>query len=315
MKNLIVWVQTHKFLTVIGLVVLYVGWSIFGGLFGINVMRMAAPSISPSYQGYDSYEKAESVGMTAMGAPAMDYGMRTSSIMPPFGGNSTDLNAADRKVVTDTNFSLLVKDVAASIRQLKGDAETAGGFMVNSSINRPEEGGNGNLTVRVPSDRLDEYLEKVRGASVRVVSENVMGTDVTDQFTDVQARLETLNRTKQIYQDMLGRATDVDEILRVQQSIFNVQDQIDSLTGQLKYLENTSKSSLVTLYLSTDELSLPYAPGEPWRPQVVFKTAVRSLMMHVRGIANLAIWAVVYSPILLAGVVIVIIARRMMRSV
>src|SRR5690606_35568276 len=116
-----------------------------------------------------------------------------------------------------------------------------------------------------------------------------------------EARLATLNQTKQIYQDMLGRATDVDEILRVQQSIFSVQDQIDSLQGQLQYLSNTTQSSLVTIYLSTDELSLPYAPGEPWRPQVVFKTAVRSLMMNLRGAADLVIWAVVYSPVLLVG--------------
>lgn len=307
MKNLLAWIQTNKLTAVLLVVLFFVGVQFFSDFQNTRVMNSFAPS------------GGGSISNMAMGGPvAMDVAVPAvrSKIFPPTPsyGESTNLNVADRKVVTDTNFSLLVENVVESIQKLKTRAEEAGGFMVSSSVNRPEEGGNGTLIVRVPSDQLDAYLEEVRGASVRVVSENVMGNDVTDQYTDIEARLATLNQTKQIYQDMLSRATDVDEILRVQQSIFSVQDQIDSLQGQLQYLSNTTQSSLVTIYLSTDELSLPYAPGEPWRPQVVFKTAVRSLMMNLRGAADLVIWAVVYSPVLLVGLIIVLLLRRSMKK-
>jgi len=67
--------------------------------------------------------------------------------------------------------------------------------------------------------------------------------------------------------------------------------------------------SLVTVYLSTDEYTLPYAPSEPWRPDVIFKTAVRSLIGNLRGIASTAIWLVVYSVIWVPVLILVLYIR------
>lgn len=308
MQNLFSWVRTHKFTTFLLLIIALGAYIFFynRGVMPVDLTMKSSSSIS-------RMESAGSGGFTGLAAPAVDMAYNSRTMVSPVLPQSSDLSADERKVVTDTNFSLLVKDVSETIRSLRSQAEQLGGFMVNSSINRPEEGGNGTLLVRVPSDQLDLYLDQVRSAAVRVVSENVSGRDVTDQYTDIESRLATLTTTKQTYEAMLSKATDVDEILRVQQAIFSVQDQIDYYQGQLQYLENTTQSSLVTIYLSTDELSLPYAPADPWRPAVVFKTAVRSLMTTVRGVANLAIWAVVYSPILLVLILLYFLFRRIMK--
>jgi len=59
----------------------------------------------------------------------------------------------------------------------------------------------------------------------------------------------------------------------------------------------------ITLNLSTDEFSLPYAPAEPFKPANIFKQAVRSLVGTLRGIIKLLIWVgvfgVIWIPILL----------------
>ncbi len=69
-------------------------------------------------------------------------------------------------------------------------------------------------------------------------------------------------------------------------------------------LEQNAKLAKLTIYLSTDEIALPYAPSETFRPTVVFKLAVRSLVGSLRDIATLAIWVVVYSVIWIPALIL-----------
>ena len=228
--------------------------------------------------------------------------MMYSEAMPPVGGYPsdsvrTDIDLASRMVVKNSYFSLLVKNVNESISSIKSQAESLGGFMVSSSITTPEGLTNGDISVRVPKDKLPELENHLRGLAVKVVSESTSGYDVTDQYFDIEERLATLETTKAKYEQILNSATNVDDILRVTEAIVQIQDQIDSLKGDAQYLKQTSKTALVTVYLSTDELQLPYAPEQLWRPQVVFKMAVRALVGLVRLAGTAVIWVAVFGAI------------------
>ncbi|MEO8581198.1 MAG: DUF4349 domain-containing protein [Patescibacteria group bacterium] len=295
MQNVISWLKHHKLVVALVVIVLFFLLKDTSKVLPVNV----------------SSNRMESAGVAMSDSFAAPSTMKYA---PPIvqSAQSVDMTASDRKVVKNSDLSLLVKDVRSSIDQITQFATNAGGFMVNSSVLTPEEGGSGNVSIRVPADKLENALQFLRGLSVRVVSENVTGFDVTDQFTDTQARLNTLTKTKATFEAMLDKANTVDDILRVQQSILQVQDQIDSLKGQLQYLEKTSQSSLITIYLSTDELALPYSPNEPWRPSVIFKTAVRSLVANLRQVGSAGIWVGVYSPILLIiGAIILVVRKKM----
>lgn len=213
-------------------------------------------------------------------------------------GSVAPVEQADRIVVKNTNLSLAVVDVRVAIDGIMNGAQKLGGFLVESRLDVSEGGTTGSISVRIPSTRLDEGLAAIRALGVKVVSENVMGTDVTDQYVDLDARLETLMKTKVKFDQIMATAIQIQDILSVERELVNLQSQIDSIRGQQKYLEQTAKLSLVTVYLATDELALPYAPAQPWRPSVIFKEAVRSLIITTRGAGSVLIWAVVYSPIL-----------------
>jgi len=109
--------------------------------------------------------------------------------------------------------------------------------------------------------------------------------------------LETLYKTKAKFEEILDKADKVQDILQVQRELTNLQAKIDQLKGRKQYLEKTARLAKVTVYLSTDEWALPYQPAEAFRPQVIFKQAVRSLIKTLRGVAKLLIWIVVYLPV------------------
>jgi hypothetical protein len=50
----------------------------------------------------------------------------------------------------------------------------------------------GSVEIRVPADRLDEALERIRAASLEVSSQSITGEDVTNQFTDLESQLRNL---------------------------------------------------------------------------------------------------------------------------
>jgi len=95
----------------------------------------------------------------------------------------------------------------------------------------------------------------------------------------------------------MDQATRVSDLMEIQMQLTNIQQQIDSYKGQQNYLEQTSKLTSISVTLSTDELALPYAPDKAWRPEVIFKLAVRSLVGTLRGFGSAAIWIAVYSPV------------------
>ena len=228
-------------------------------------------------------------------------------------GTETFSDTTDRIITKTSDISLLVKDVRNSGDQIISYAKENGGFMVFASYNRPTESPFATITIRVPTIKLDDALNYIRSLSIKVTSENLVGTDVTDEYIDIEARLATLRKTQERFEEILDRAVDVQDILTVQRELISLQQQIDALIGQKKSIENNAKLTKITVYLSTDELALPYAPDKAFRPNVIFKLAVRSLLNTLRGGAEAGIWIGVYS-VIWAPIILGIVAFKKLKK-
>lgn len=185
--------------------------------------------------------------------------------------------------------------------------------MVQINYNNPNEQGYATVSVRVPTDRLDEALNQFRASAVKVTSENLLGTDVTEQYQDLDQNLTTLRATRTKFEEILKKATTVQEILEVNREIISLEQQIDYATGQKMAISDNARLTKITLFLSTDELALPYTPNKVFRPDVIFKLAVRSLLSTVQSFAELVIWAGVYALIWVPILIVFIIIKRRMR--
>jgi hypothetical protein len=224
--------------------------------------------------------------------------------------NVAPTDSTNRLVIQDTSLSLQVKDVPTQITAIESLTTNLGGFLVNSYLSKPESAASGNITVRIPEEKRSEALKAFKELAVKVVSESVSGRDVTDQYVDLESRLAVLLKTKTKFEDILNQASRISDLLEVQRELINLQSQIDSIKGQQKYYEQSAKLSKITIYLSTDELALPYAPTNEWRPTVVFKEAVRSLITNLRNIGSFLIWIFVYIPIIIPILLIILWYKR-----
>jgi hypothetical protein len=246
------------------------------------------------------------------GGPNM-VGLSNESISYPLDQAAPAPDVTNRMVVQNSYISLLVKNVSETINLIKQRVTSVSGYMVETDISNPDEAANGTITLRIPQEKLDESLAYFRTLAVKVVSENLQGTDVTDQFVDNEERLRILEKNKARMEEIMSKAAEISDIVSIQREVFNIQSQIDSIKGQQNYLEKTTAMSKVTLYLSTDELALPYAPNNSWRPALVFKLAVRSLLSSLQGLGTILIWVAVYATIIIPLIIVIYLLTRFVK--
>ena len=294
---MISWIKRNKLSTVLLLVVAFFIFRMFLG-----------NGITPLYNSSSSYGP----GVAEMSLKAAPSSLSRSM---PVAQDYTPVQTADRMVVMESSLSLVVKNVRDSSDKAIEYAKSIGGYMVSSSLSQPDEAPYAYVVLRIPVEDLKKATDFFRSLSIKVSSENLIGTDVTDQYVDLEARLATLNKTKVKFEEIMGKATIVQDILTVQRELISLQDQIDSIKGQQQYLEKTAELAKISLNLSTDEFSLPYAPTDSFRPAVIFKQAVRSLVGTARGIAKLAIWIGVYGVIIIPVGLIIWYFRKRRKTV
>jgi hypothetical protein len=299
------WILRNK--TLIIVVLLFLAYEISKGLFGVNTRSFK--SMNPI-----ATERDMAVDLPMAGGGMSGVSSSITLPYPPARDYAPQANVKDRLVIQESNMSLLVKDVVDTRNKILSHTESQGGYMINASTSNPMDAPTSVISIRIPAAGLQATLDYFHSLSVKVVSENLVGRDVTDQYVDIEARITQIQKTKTRLEAILNDATQISDITNLTQQILGYQSQIDSLIGQQQSLEKNAELAKLTIYLSTDEIALPYAPSETFRPNVIFKLAVRSLVSTLRGIAEDVIWLAVYSVIWIPLLVIFLLVKRWLNS-
>jgi hypothetical protein len=184
------------------------------------------------------------------------------------GGESLPLpQLADRKIVRTATLELEVEDVAAAVQEAEDVAVAARGFVSESNVfvdappgpdgdGTPKRTQTASVTIRVPAEAYSSVMSKLRGIAKEVRSERSEASEVTEEFTDLEARLRNLEATEASYLELLAKAEDIPDILTVQDRLNGVRLEIEQVQGRINVL-----NSLVDLATITVQLSVA-APGE-----------------------------------------------------
>jgi uncharacterized iron-regulated membrane protein len=192
--------------------------------------------------------KSESVRPAAAPAPK-------PNVAAPAGGAVADGKqpvAATRKVIETAQVSLESRDLAATEEKALNLLAKRQGKLDSSNVTLDSNGRrNGNYTLRVPAGQLREYVNELAAIPDVVVRQrNLSAQDVTEEFIDISARLENMQRHETRLREILAKANTVDEILKVEKELAAVRGQIESATGRIKALSGRIDLSTVSLRIS-----------------------------------------------------------------
>jgi len=214
------------------------------------------PSAGEAPSGAESGDTARDAGAD---------GASTSS-----GGESLPLpQLADRKIVRTATLELEVEDVGASVQEVESVAVAASGFVSESNVfvdASPEGDGGGDgaprrtqtasVTIRVPAESYSSVMGELRGIAKEVRSERSEAAEVTEEYTDLEARLRNLEATEASYLELLAKAGEIADILAVQDRLNGVRLEIEQVQGRINLLDSMTDLATITVQLSVA------APGE-----------------------------------------------------
>jgi len=158
---------------------------------------------------------------------------------------------AARMIVKTAALSVRVKDVAGANARAIQLAEAAGGF-VQSSSQWDDGGVRADLTLRVPPEGFLPLMKSL-AALGKVEGESISGEDVTEEYYDLDARLENLAQVRGRLFELLERAAKVTDAIEVEQQLERVGGEINQIKGRMKYLQNMAGMATINLALYTDE--------------------------------------------------------------
>jgi hypothetical protein len=248
---------------------------------------------------------------TAVGAPAPAQGTEVGNGVPV-----PQAFDAGRAVILTANISMKAADPWALSDKAQLVAVAVGGDVIGMSQSGSGDQKVASLVVRVPSDRFTDALRQLRALDAEVVSSNVDGKDVTDQFVDLKARLSAKQAEEGRYNSLLTRASTIDEILKIDSALSNVRTQIEQLQGQVNSIASRTQFSTITVSIGPAVAPVGSTPST-WDPAKTVAQALATLTAVLRGFADVAIWMLVFGWIplvLLAIALIVTRGRRTLRN-
>jgi hypothetical protein len=164
----------------------------------------------------------------------------------------------ERKVIHQAQLELKVKNLEKAQMKIENKVAEYGGYVVESNVYREdEELVEGTITVRVPEAHFQDFLTDSEGEASEVVGRNVTGQDVTEQYVDLKARLKSKRAVEERLLAFMKDAEKTEDLLKISSDLAVVQEEIEQLTGQMKFLENQTSYSTVTITLSQDRIVVP----------------------------------------------------------
>ncbi|MEA3345816.1 MAG: DUF4349 domain-containing protein [Chloroflexota bacterium] len=224
--------------------------------------------------------------------------------MPAMGAEEAALApVGERMIIRNVELAMYVQDVEQSFEEIQALTEDMGGYVTSANTWHQEEHLRARLTLRIPAERLDEALKEIRAMATEVERESTSGEDVTEEYTDLEARLRNLEAAEEELRALLKtvrqRNGEAEDILAVYRELTKIRGQIEQIKGRMQYLEQMSALATVNIELTPDVLSKPLTVGR-WRPKGTAANAVRTLIQVLRFIGKAGIWLIIVGlPILI----------------
>jgi len=192
-------------------------------------------------------------------------------------------------------FSLNVKDINTAIRNITDITNKLGGLVFSTDTHFWDRHESGTVVIRVPADAFDGAMASIRDVALKVVNESVAIEDVSEQYIDLEARLNNKKAEEVSFRSLLSRSGKMEDIISVTRELNRVRGEIESMQGKLNYLRNQIALSTITVDLMTE---VPVGSDE-WDVIKTIKSSFAALVNGIKYFIRLVIKIVFLAPVVL----------------
>ena len=195
------------------------------------------------------------VMLVAIACTAASCGGASRAPAPAVAPLSAGSTSIDRLTIRRGEQRVEVDSPLVAGRRVERLTQRFGGYVEQSSGSTD---GSVSVVARIPAANLDEVMDSIAtfGKERR---RQLSGTDVTDQYADLDARLRSNIALRDRLQALLSRAATLDEVLKLEQQIARLQSEIDALQARIDRLRSDVAFASLTASFETQRVLGPLA--------------------------------------------------------
>ena len=168
---------------------------------------------------------------------------------------------SNRKIIYTSSIGLVVENYQTFENELPKLVNKHGGFVASSDTDRRYQNNqSGRWVVRIPVDQYNDFLSGV-GSLGFTESRSENAQDVTEEYVDLEARIENKKRLESRILTMLEERTGkLADVLEIERELARVREEIETMEGRLRFLKDRTSLATVTIDCREEK---EYAPPEP----------------------------------------------------
>ena len=222
----------------------------------------------------------------AAGDASADNGWAEAAMDAADTAGGADFSAVRRnaKLILNADLSLETQDFEKSAADIEKMTAEAGGYIESSGTYGDTGSRSANYTLRVPQEKFEQFYAQL-GENMHVVSRSRSSEDVTEQYTDIETRLATLQTKHERLLSLLEKADKMEDIISLENALADCEYEIDSLTGSKRRYDDLVGFSTFYINLREVQTLTATADGTGFGAQLTqaAKTGARGLADVVRG--------------------------------
>lgn len=151
-----------------------------------------------------------------------------------------------RYIIKSASLEISVDVPTEALNEMKALVKSNSGF-VHSVYDNDEK--TISMTAKIPQGQLESFVEEASQKG-KLISKNISSQDVTGELIDIEAKVKNLKVLRARFRELLARANNIDEVLKIEKELVRIQSEIDSIEGRVKSLKQHALLSDVSIVIS-----------------------------------------------------------------
>lgn len=151
-----------------------------------------------------------------------------------------------------------------------------------------------NIAIKIPTEKVDKFIDNIIKLEGKVINENFSIQNVTNQYNDNIDIINNLTLRRNRLRELMQKNDKIDDVLKIDKELTNVQNQLNNLNKNNKNLENDIKLTTINITLNPEVFLY-----SGWSINSSFQKALQNLIIFSQKLVDLIIYLILFSPYLL----------------
>lgn len=196
-------------------------------------------------------------------------------------------------IIKNGEMNLLVADTDRAVEYITGVAVDLGGYLISSRMWQADGFKSAQVTMAIPSEQFENARQRIRGLALQVLNDTASGQDASEEYVDLQSRVNNLEATAARLHEFLKEAKDAEQALAVNNHLTDVEAELEQVKGRMQYLRERAAYSTLTVNVELQRPTPTPAPTATpivWQPEKTVAAASDRLSSMLRGLGDVLIW-------------------------